>query len=150
VAGQRLDADDLNDWMQNLPWGLVDEATRTSNVGTFTTTPTDLTGLTITWTAVTNRQYLIEGQADFTSSVAGDDVAIQITTGADSLVQQARATLATVNRPQFIHIAGVVTPSAGSATYKLKAARSGGTGNITMSASATNYAWMRITDIGPA
>jgi hypothetical protein len=149
VAGQRLDAADLNDWMQNLPWGYVDEARRTSDVGTFTTEQ-DMTGLTVTFTAPADRRYRIDAEAQFASSVGTDLIRMEICNGADVELRGGNVVPGAANSAVMLSLSHTDAPSAGSVTYKIRAARASGTGNVTLVATTDRYSMIRVVDVGPA
>jgi hypothetical protein len=148
VAGQRLDAADLNDWMQNLPWGYVGHASITSNSSAFTTIA-DVSGLTVTFTALADRLYVVY----FTGAVmstAVDRIDLQITNGSNT-VQRETFTDTVANTPVGMDFAtDPLEPGAGSITYKIRAERAAGSGTCTVQAAATNRATITVMDVGPA
>lgn len=128
-----------------LPKGKVGFAQVTAAQGTITTV-VDLTSLTVTFTALASRYYRITGFVNnFTSSVTTDRADLIIADG--SSVQIAAATTS-VSTPTALICFAVLQPGAGSKTYKLRAQRGAGTGNVSMNASATTPAFILIEDIG--
>lgn len=143
VAGEVLTATNLND----LTSGRVSSVSVTSSQGSITTI-TDLTSLTITFTAIASRYYEIRGMVMVQSTVAADRVEVAITDGSNTYVSAASILTSTANVDQSLNVFGLVSPGAGSVTYKLRALRVSGTGTVTMSASATRPALFLIKDIG--
>jgi hypothetical protein len=122
----------------------------TANQGTFTAA-TDLTGLSVIVTVpYAGHRVRISGSLLIGSSVA-DDVA-QVTIQEGATVLQTRNNLCRpVNVGQgFPNLEAVIVPTAASHTYKVTAARSAGTGNLTMFAAATFPAFILVEDLGPA
>ena len=151
VAGDILGAADLN----ALPGGVSagGYARVTADQGTFTTV-TDLTSLTVTWTAVSSRLYRTSFYACLTSTIAGDELAVLVTDGSnvqkaiDEKIQRALD----IGQDNFTVLTGSVveTGLSGSMTRKLRALRTTGTGAVTLEASATGPAYIVVEDIGPA
>lgn len=120
-----------------------------ANQGTFTAA-TDITGLSVTVTIPTARRINIVGSLSLSTSVAGDT--------AFMLIQQDGATIqsgivhlpATGGSPGVLERSLVLSPSAGSHTYKIQAGRNSGTGVITSNASANTPAFILVEDIGAA
>ena len=127
-----------------LPWGWLAYAQVTANqtlgVGG------DLTSLTVTLTLSASRRIRITGQTLVTASGTGNAAAIYIREGSTDL---ANVTTPVTNAwSTGFSIATHQSPSAGSHTYKLSYAFTGGTG--TMNASAGAPAFISVEDIGPA
>jgi hypothetical protein len=129
----------------SVPLGFIAEATATASQNTITTV-VDLTGLSVTWTALPGRRYRIEGRAHFQAASGAPSAILQITDTTPTLQRDA-VILATTALPLFVTVDHEVEPAAGSVTYKLRAL-SGGT--INMVASATRYASIRVYDVGAA
>jgi hypothetical protein len=111
------------------------------------TTEVDLTGLAVTVTVNTSRRIKLEAFGSLQSTVGGDLGAIFIKESATQL-SAAQKRLETSNT--FVYAVAILTPSGGSHTYKLTAARTSGTGTVTMTASATQPAFFLVSDLGPA
>lgn len=139
--------DDAWRYPWNLPWGSIGYAEVTANQ-TGITTIVDLTSLTLTWTAVANRVYKITGFAQFTSSVAADVARLSITTDGNTLVQMGQQVVGAT--PVTIAAVRRIVTGAGSQTYKLRAERSAGTGNVAMNVGATLPGFILVEDIGPS
>jgi hypothetical protein len=132
----------------NLPWGYIGFATKTATQGSITT-ETDVTGLSINFTAIANRRYKITTEGMIRSSVAGDSFNWIITRDSTNLTFKSFTTTP-INVAVFSGISYIDTPSAGSVTYKVRAARNVGTGTGTVQAD-TGYAnFILVEDIGPA
>jgi hypothetical protein len=132
----------------NLPWGIIGKASITA--GQTFTTLADVTGLSVTWTAVGGRQYRVQVHGLLRSSVVNDIAQLLIADGSNNTISVGQvACLATTFAFQTSCFA-VVTPSAGSVTYKVRCVRSNGSGTVTLDAAAAYPAWLLVEDIGPA
>jgi hypothetical protein len=131
------------------PGGVVGYAEVTANQ-TLITTLTDLTSLTVTFTALANRRYRITGKALFLSSVASDVVNFWIADGSSVNQNVTGWSSPSTSFGVGALVQAIESPSAGSVTYKLRAERASGTGNVTMAAAATYPAFILVEDIGPA
>lgn len=110
---------------------------------------TDLLGLSVAVTVGTGRRILITGECLAFSSVTDDTARFNIKEGANFL--QIRQTLMRpVTVAGTLHAERVLTPSAGSHTYKLTMQRAAGTGSLTMNAGAEFPAFILVEDIGAA
>src|SRR5438034_8756149 len=118
----------------------------TSTQGTFTAL-TDLTGLAVTVTIATGRRIRVSALFALSSSVAADIGAGYIREGATSL-QVVNTYLASANVGYYLAFSVILTPTAGSHTYKLSAQRQAGTGNLTMQAAGPSPAYILVEDIG--
>ena len=130
-----------------LPRGRVAYAS-TVNAQAGIITVTDLTGLTATWTAVPSRYYRISAEAAFTSTVGNDQAALVITTSTNSQVQVGRVVGLSSSVAAKATASVVLTGLSGSVTYKLRAARSAGSGSITSDAGPGAPAFIFVEDIG--
>lgn len=135
---------------RNGPRGLITETFVSANEGTFTTTAVDLAGLSVTWTTLTGRRYMVHARIYVQSSVAGDEVLVTVNeSSANTLLGRARIRCSTANVPYeadvFVPIAFAV---AGSASVKVRASRSAGSGNITSVASVFSPAFVSVVDQG--
>jgi hypothetical protein len=130
-----------------LPGGWIGYVEATTNQTTITTV-VDLTSLSVAVTVGTNRRLRITGKVNFTSTVANDGAKLRIQESA-TVLNAADNTTPTGAGGVFIFASAVLTPTAGTHTYKLTLARTG-TGTLTMNASATEAAYLLVEDIGPA
>lgn len=121
-----------------------------ANQGTFTAL-TDITGLTVTVTLLAGRNYRLLCKVGYGSTISADQVQTSIfDVTASAYVDQTNMTCPTANAVEYRQLMAIVSPGAGSRTYKVNASRITGTGNITMFASATSAATLTIEDVGPA
>jgi hypothetical protein len=128
--------------------GFIGQASITATSAVFTTLA-DIAGLSVTFTAVANRRYKISASGFIASTVANDTGRLSITDGANAQQQAGNVPLPVANTGYAMGFFVVVTPSAGSVTYKIRGERQAGTGNLTISAGATLPATILIEDIGP-
>lgn len=108
------------------------------------TTEVDVTGLSVTVTVPDGRRIRISSALGITSTVNDDIGFMRIAEGGTNLAF-AQAKLNTNTESVFASI--VLTPTAGSHTYKIRAARTSGTGNLTVGAASTNPAYILVEDI---
>ena len=142
TSGQVLTATNMN----ALPWGIVAYAQTTASQSGITTAA-DLTGLSVTFTAVANRYYLIQGFVTCYSSVGSDGFGCIIANSAGTALANAFA----ISRDNLVsysaHCFYRVSPGAGSVTYKLRGQRSG-TGTLTYQPDGVTPSFIMVTDIG--
>lgn len=128
-----------------LPGGWIGYAEVTANQ-TGITTVTDLTGLSVAVTAGTNRRLKITGSIRVTRTVADGYTTLYIRESSTNL--NFGVTLSTLD---FFCVAmAVITPTAGSHTYKLSLERTTGTGTVGIAAAAANPNFILVEDIGPS
>jgi hypothetical protein len=114
------------------------------------TTATDLTGATVTWTAIANRNYKITYQTYATSTVANAPGTVTLNNGA-TILQYATTNLIGSASGATINGLYVGTFSAGSVTLKLVGSLgAGGTGTVFFQSVATLPTFILVEDIGPA
>lgn len=142
VSGEVLTAANVN----KLPGGWIGYSEVTAGQGSITTS-VDLTGLTVTVTVGSSRRIRVEGRVLIASTVTGDIIGLGVNEGATSLAsgQLYAATSATTLTAEVI-----LTPTAGSHTYKLTAGRAAGSGTVGTTASSTAPAYILVEDLGPA
>ena len=130
----------------NMPWGLVASAstsTATTNVGS---SYTDVTGLTVTWTAVANRRYKVTGYVD-TGNNTASTARVAITDGSNNVQAQSQQTLAANDvATQVVH--QIFTGTAASTTRKLRIQFSAGSGATQSNVYGPHLIF--VEDIGPA
>ena len=143
-AGDVLTASNMN----LLPAGRIGSASITADQ-TSISTMADITSLTVTFTAITGRLYLITGKIDFLSSVADGVWGFYVTNSANTQQNQATGIILSTNSHTGI-VHAVVQPTSGSVTYKLRMERVSGTGTYTMQASSTRPAFILVQDLGVA
>ena len=119
--------------MNNLPFGMVGKVSVASDQTGISTSFVDMTGITVTFTAIANRQYKFTYQGTYFSSTAGNLPAIQFLDGASVISQPLQLFTAETSAYSTI-ISGFVlsTLTAGSHTIKcqIKTFQGGGTGNL--------------------
>lgn len=143
TQGQVLTADNVN----NLPFGIVGFVSLTSLSQTGITTITDITGASITFTAVANRRYGMLTNGYHNTTAANATVAQLIREGSVTLQQTlSSATTATIGT--FCSQFYISTFSAGSHTIKLSCLLQAGTGTITAEGGATFPYQFAIFDLG--
>lgn len=112
----------------NVSWGIVGSVTPSNVTGI--SSVADLTGMTVTFTAVANRRYRITAQAGNVTSTAASDVAeMTIVDGSGTLIL-GRAASSTTSMDN-IHLQWVKSYTAGSQTAKAQGRRVSGTGTQT-------------------
>lgn len=134
-------------WRQpwNMPWGIMGLAT-TTTAQTGITTITDLTSLTITFTAVALRRYKTTLWVPFTEVTTGGLSDFTIATGGNT--QLAKASYDVIANKSLTAVVIVYSSlSAGSQTLKGRALCSAGT--ISTLATATCPVSICVEDIGP-
>jgi hypothetical protein len=132
VSGAVLTATQVN----NLAWGMIDTKTlaTTQSVGT---TEVDLTGMSITWTAVANRIYKFSGTINITSTLGSVVNKVFLNDGTSNIKE---ANL-TINPNGFITFVWFVTGiTAGSKTYKLRAVTDNNSTQPTYTGTSTSAA----------
>jgi hypothetical protein len=108
----------------------------------------DLTSLTLTVTVAAGRRIKISGHTLARSTVANDVFQVGIYEGA-TLINAAKDSVPTTD-DLSVDVFAIITPSAGTHTYKLVGLRSSGSGTITVAAGATFPAFILIEDITAA
>lgn len=127
----------------SLPGGYA----QTTTQQTLITTATDVTSCSITVTILAGRRYRLSAICGLISTVSNDTAGLTIMEGATQLRSGQVVCLGTfiTTSPSVI-----LTPSAGSHTYKLQVLRVTGTGTISTDASGTNPVYILCEDIGAA
>jgi len=142
----QAEADALYVTLATGPRGKLGFASVTANQ-TLTGYP-DLTNLSTTVTVAGSRRVRITGYGLIRSSTANDYVAIEIFEGSTSFGYAEVSTGSVANSPVVCHATAVISPSAGSHTYKLKGGVISGAGTGTLVAAATLPAYILVEDIG--
>lgn len=129
-----------------LPWGFIGFAEATG-VQTGITTSTDVTGLTVTFTAVANRRYKLTAFVNLLQSTNTGNVQVIIADGSNNSQAIGTDTYAAGEYGTTVAIKGSVSPAAGSTTYKVRINTSAGTVGLNQGA---GYPTMfLVEDIGP-
>lgn len=114
------------------------------------TATTDLTTLTVAVTVGASRRIRISGEIGHERSVNDGVTRLSINEGATTLTFADAAVRAAAEGSVRIFCSCVLTPSTGAHTYKLTLARANGTGTVSLTASATNPAFILVEDLGPS
>jgi hypothetical protein len=133
----------------NAPWGYIGRTELSANT-TGITTGTDLTGGTLTFTAVANRLYRVESWVYLVASGGTNSALLSVLEGATNIILAGGPTNGT---GIGAHIYGVRTTTftAGDHTLKLRAAVLAGAGSVgTSLAVADRPDFIMVTDTGPA
>jgi len=129
------------------PLGLIGIAAVTSQTTTNITTITDLTGYSVTFTALADRYYRISGHVMLVSAAADDICTVVITDGSNNILQQQDGDMGNLSDVTFTPWV-IDTPSAGSVTYKLRARRDFGSNQIDQFASGDITGQLLVEDLG--
>lgn len=137
------------DWAPYGAGGQLGYAQITANQTGITTTETDITGLSVTVTAATNRRLRLLLGVHGGTAVANDELAWRFREGA-TLLREAFQNNPKTTGAFWFEMQHIFTPTAGSHTYKATITRQAGSGTITVYGSATYPAYILCEDIGPA
>ena len=133
-----------------MPAGVLGYAQVTADQATITAI-VDLTGLSVTVATGAGRRIRVSGYCLFQSDTASDHTSLTIAEGATALDNSYQLLSPTATRPSAAMAEVILTPTAGVHTYKLRGARIGGAGIVTMKADGgTTYgpAFIKVEDIG--
>jgi hypothetical protein len=119
----------------------------TTEQGSIGATIVDLTDLTVTVTVRSGSRLKITGECQAYASVADTIAKLYIRESSTQLCGRDRA-LPYANQGNGMHVIAIVTPTAGSHTYKLSMNRTGGSGTITMHGALAEPAFILVEDIG--
>jgi hypothetical protein len=141
------------DWAPRDAGGQLGSSQAIANQTGISTTIVDLTNLSTIVTVSDNRRIHIEGVANFVNvEAAQNGIQFFIREGSTQIKRTLYVAQAAgaADNADFIsgHVSIVFAPSAGSHTYKLSAQATGA--SFTLSASATDPAFILVTDIGAA
>jgi hypothetical protein len=133
----------------NTAWGKVASVSLTSGIiVSGVTAVTDITGASITFTAIANRQYKL-GFHIYTNTTASSATTNVMIYEGTTLLQQSTQTAGTATIGCFSQGFVLLQPSAGSHTYKLRLQLQAGTGTCSAEGGSTYPAWFWAEDIGP-
>jgi hypothetical protein len=142
-----LTAADMNAYARG---GLVMAyASKTTDQGSITSI-TDVTSLSITFTALAGRLYMVSAIVPVRSSVANDIATIYIADGSNNSLQVVNSLCPSTTYGVPVTPFVLLQPGAGSVTYKVRAQRQAGTGNIQIDANATYPSHIIAVDVGVA
>jgi len=132
----------------NMPWGFIGQASHASAQSGITTSITDVTSLSVAFTAVANRVYLVTGFAMLEKGTNAGTGRIELTTAGNVLIRLLVDQKMGIGDIQTVQWASHVTgTAAGAATFKLRAA-AGGLTSLTIRGDA-NPTIMAVYDVGP-
>ncbi len=136
--------------MNELPKGVIGYAEITASASPAAPGPTDIPGLSVTVSVTANRRIRVTVYASQAgSSVAADRHSFMIREGSTTLNVQLRLfSVTSIHDGATASV--VITPSAGSHTYKASAQRIGGTGTLTWGAAGTQPSFILVEDLGEA
>jgi hypothetical protein len=130
--------------LAGLPWGLMGAVVNSADQ-TGISTITDITGLTVTWTATSSRTYLTLVKATLRKITNAGDGFIHITDGAGGQKDGSAATLA-INDYSTLTAVAMETGLTGSITRKARASAS--TATVTVLGAANYTASILVFDLG--
>lgn len=128
------------------PRGRLTSATKTAAQSGITTV-TDVTGLSVTFTAVAGRRYKISARGLIFSSVGGDILQLQLTDGSNNIKQLAQVS-SIANFGMSVEMNYELSGVSGSQTNKVRLVRGVGTGTLTFDCGATYPGSILVEDIG--
>lgn len=108
---------------------------------------TDVTGLSITWTAESGRLYLIVASVAVQQLTANGNATVTITDGAGTVAARRNVTLGT-NEYDTVWVPEFKTGLAGSVTRKVRAFTS--SGSLTVQGAGQTYGSFAVLDLGNA
>lgn len=129
--------------------GVVGRATKTANQGSITTIA-DVTGLSVTFNATSTRLYKLTAKGLILSSIADDICQMAITDSSNNIVAWGAVASRSAGFGVDVTAIALLSGLSGSVTYKVRAARQGGTGTVTFVSGTTNPAYLVVEDIGLA
>lgn len=131
---------------QAVPVGVLAQASVTATQGSITAA-VDLTGLAVTVTVPAGRVLRISGFTTFTNTTAGDGVLLFINEGG-TVLQTSYNMGPTANQAFVVPIEVILSPSAGTHTYKLRAQTEvGGTATLQAGTGSPGPAYILVEDI---
>lgn len=144
TAGNVLTAAQMN----RLPWGIMGYAEATANQGGIGAAATDLTGVTVTFTATSTRYYRTTFYCfAVVQSTVDSFPTAQITDGSNN-VKQSAANLLKIGEQAHYNVSVVETGLTGSQTRKARGLTAAGT--MLFAAAATSPMFIVVEDIGQA
>lgn len=145
VDGVDLPASDLNTYFAQGYLGSMSFTTSATPI----TTEVDIGSTVVVSVPTGHRVLILVAFQDWYSTVTNDTAAFRIKEGA-TVLNEIHGICPLANNPAIggNALMWLGSPTAGSHTYKLSAVRLGGSGNITIDASATSPGTMVVLDIG--
>jgi hypothetical protein len=150
VSGDTLTAADMNAYARG---GLVMAYASVGTPQGSITTRVDLTGLSVTFTAIAGRLYKATFSGEINGSVAGDLAVAYITDGVGTLFRRGIITVPDLSGGagySTITMQRLFTFGAGSVTLKMQLERNAGTGTVALYAAGDSPAHLIVEDVGVA
>lgn len=136
------DMDDLPAGIQG--GGYAQTTTATTGV---TSSETDITGLSVTWTARANRRYMVTAVCDVIDSGSTSVYVVSLKDGASQLHRAAHVNGHTGANTVRVHYVNNTSIS-GSKTWKLTLVRASGAGTLSTTVAAGYPSFLLVQDIG--
>jgi hypothetical protein len=131
-----------------MPWGRIGSAVTTgTNQTGITSTVADITGLSVTWTAVANRRYRVTVNVSVQQVTSAATHEIIIANASNTILRQRSTTLATNDLACIAIVHELNGVAAGSFTVKARAGT--GAGTLTIINDFTRNGEIIVEDIGP-
>lgn len=141
--------DAVTNAVNNAPWGFVGSASIVASSALVSTgTPTDIAGMSVTFTAVAGRRYKVWAQFMAAPSTTPAAAVASIADGAGTQIQQGNFSSPVAGGVVTLALTSIATPPAGPVTYKLRLAAAT-SATVQVIASPTFPAWIAVEDIGP-
>lgn len=139
-----IDSKSLGRGVQQSSW----YAQITAN-STAVTATTDVDGLAVTVTLLEGRRYRVSGVVNLRSTSANDRCGALIREG-ETTLYVSQVTVTAANTGFGCPLSVILTPSAGSHTYKIAIYRVAGSGNVSVMGAAIYPSYIMVEDIGAA
>lgn len=130
-----------------IPAGVLGYAQTTTSQGSITST-VDLTGLSVTVTAIASRRIRVSGFVSIGADAADNTIRVGIWQLTNEL-NSSDVNSSVANVRYGTHVSVVVTPSAGSVTYRIRAGRVSGAGSVGTGSSTIRPSYILVEDLGP-
>jgi hypothetical protein len=128
------------------PRGVMGYFVSTANSAISTTTA-DITGTSITFTAVANRLYRATFSGDYSQNTANAVAGFYLTDGSNNIIDNVANSISVANGFSSINLTFLFTATAGSTTRKMRTDLSSGTGSIRGTGGGVFYSFI-IEDLG--
>jgi hypothetical protein len=132
------------DW--NVAWGKVGQATSTTTQ-TGVSTIVDITGMSVTFTAISGRQYKTTLFLPQVTGTAGDRAKLDIADGSNTTLLASYTNMLTNGSIIFL---SYLSTGSGSITHKARMTRDVGAGTISSYADSVSIRHLLVEDVGPA
>jgi hypothetical protein len=148
TAGDVLAAADLN----ALPGGYIGHSTKTSNQTVTAPGTTSITGMEVTFTAVAGRYYKLSATISVSGASDNAQWVVDFAEGTSNIGLLGRFESTDGGNDGTTTFGGSIIhePGAGSVTYRLRAAREAGAGDLVFEGNVLRPAFFIVEDIGPS